>query len=157
MLRFLLLVLLTTSCCFVVTNSHADVYRWVDKNGKVHYSDKPNHKAEQLQLQPISSIATPVVELNPDAKIIQSSRQQKVVMYSTAWCGVCRKARDFMRANKIRFVEYDIEKSASAKRAYDKHKAKGVPLILVGDSKMNGFSATKLMAMLERQKKQTNQ
>jgi hypothetical protein len=37
--------------------------------------------------------------------------QLDVVLYSTAWCGYCRKAREFFAANGIRYVEYDIEKN----------------------------------------------
>ncbi|WP_095500161.1 DUF4124 domain-containing protein [Paraferrimonas haliotis] len=38
--------------------SSATVYRWVDENGKVHYSDEPKEgtNAEQVQLKPNSSI-----------------------------------------------------------------------------------------------------
>ncbi|WP_228768318.1 DUF4124 domain-containing protein [Shewanella sp. TC10] len=33
-----------------ISNSHATVYRWVDENGKVHYSDEPKENAEAVDL-----------------------------------------------------------------------------------------------------------
>ncbi|WP_198147347.1 glutaredoxin family protein [Gilvimarinus polysaccharolyticus] len=33
----------------------------------------------------------------------------RVVMYAS-WCGYCKKARRYFRANNIPFTEYDIEK-----------------------------------------------
>lgn len=38
-------------------------------------------------------------------------------------------------------TEYDIEKDAQARREYDALGARGVPVILVGKKRMNGFSA----------------
>jgi glutaredoxin-like YruB-family protein len=61
-------------------------------------------------------------------------------MYSTAWCGYCKKARKYFTSKGIAFIEYDIEKNARAKRDYDALGGKGVPVILVGKKRMNGFS-----------------
>lgn len=65
----------------------------------------------------------------------------RVVMYATSWCPYCRKARNYFRDNGIPFTEYDIEKNAQARREYDALGARGVPVILVGKKRMNGFSA----------------
>ena len=61
-------------------------------------------------------------------------------MYSTTWCGVCKKAKRYFKSKKIPFTEYDIEKSEQAAREFKKLRGRGVPVILVGDSRMNGFS-----------------
>nr|WP_220753334.1 DUF4124 domain-containing protein [uncultured Shewanella sp.] len=37
-------------CSMAISNSHATVYRWVDENGKVHYSDEPKGNAEEVEL-----------------------------------------------------------------------------------------------------------
>lgn len=73
---------------------------------------------------------------------IPERRKGQVVMYSTDWCGYCKKARDYFRSQNIAFVEYDIEKNPQARRQYDALGAKGVPVILVGDKRMNGFSVS---------------
>lgn len=58
-------------------------------------------------------------------------------MYTTSWCPYCRQAREYFRDNGIPFVEYDIEKDAAARRRYDALGGRGVPVILVGDCRMN--------------------
>jgi glutaredoxin len=63
-----------------------------------------------------------------------------VVMYSASWCGVCKKARRYFAERGIKYTEYDIENSAKAKTEFKKLGAKGVPVILVGNRRMNGFS-----------------
>ena len=65
---------------------------------------------------------------------------KKVVMYSAEWCGVCTKAKKYFRSKKIPFKERDIDKSKKARKAFDKLNGKGIPVILVGKKRMNGFS-----------------
>jgi len=51
-----------------------------------------------------------------------------------------------------RDIERDIERSRLAKRAYDRLGGNGVPLIVVGENKMSGFSVRqfdRLYRMLE--------
>jgi glutaredoxin len=61
-------------------------------------------------------------------------------MYSTSWCGYCKKARKYFQANNIPFVEYDIEKNSRAKKRFDRAGGKGVPLILYKGKRLSGFS-----------------
>ena len=70
----------------------------------------------------------------------QLKELNNVVMYSTAWCGYCRQARRYFKSKGIQYVERDIERSRLAKRAYDRLGGNGVPLIVVGENKMSGFS-----------------
>jgi len=45
--------------------AHAEIYRWVDANGNVVYSDEPHPDAETIDL-PASTTYTPVEESEPD-------------------------------------------------------------------------------------------
>ena len=63
-------------------------------------------------------------------------------MYSTSWCGYCKKAALHFRKNNIPFTEHDIEKSEQAAKEYKKLNGRGVPIILIGDQRMNGFNAS---------------
>lgn len=114
---------------------HADVYKWVDANGKVHFGDrKPTSaKAEQLTLE-----INTYTHVTYDESIFDVGPE--VIMYATDWCGYCKKARKYFKKNGIAYTEFDIEKNAAAKRRYKQMGAHGVPVILVGDRRMNGFS-----------------
>lgn len=149
----LILVILLFSSSMVLTNSaQAEIYKWIDKDGNLQFGDKPpvELKSENIELK-INTVTIPVVSTIPDSANRNSpvATSKNVVMYSTSWCGYCKKARKFMREQKISFSEYDIEKSASAKRRYDRLGGSGVPLIVVGNQKMSGFSANKLLALLK--------
>jgi len=74
----------------------------------------------------------------PDGAAGQGSG--KVVMYATSWCPVCKQARAYFRENRIAFTEFDVEKSEQGRRDYARLGARGVPVILVGTARINGFS-----------------
>jgi glutaredoxin len=135
----LLLVLLMISPV-----TQADLYKWVDKNGKVHYGDSPpeNVKLKKITGNISSFTSVSVEPFVYDPNLVSKRKESKsVVMYSTSWCGYCKKAARHFRKNKIPFTEYDIEKSARAANEYKKLRGRGVPVILIGDRRMNGFSA----------------
>jgi len=129
------IIILTISLLLSVSLSWAEVYKWVDANGKVYFSDqKPaSTEAEVIKLDVVTYTEVTYANSNADVGV-------KVVMYSTDWCGYCKKARKYFRANNIPFIEYDIEKDGKAKRRYKEMGARGVPVILVGKKRMNGFS-----------------
>ena len=117
----------------------AQLYKWVDANGKVHYGDSPPENAQLKDINgELSSFTGVSIESFSGATDTGGNRQ--VVMYSTEWCGYCRKARRHFQKNNIAFVERDIEKSAKAARAFKDLNGKGVPVILIGQQRMNGFS-----------------
>jgi len=75
-----------------------------------------------------------------------------ITMYSTSWCGYCKKARRWLNANDIPFVEKDVEKDAEGSREFQEiTKGKGgVPVITVGREVIRGFSERRLELAIER-------
>ena len=121
--------------------AHAEIYQWVDENGKRHFSDrKPASAAhvKTLELKPNSYQKTSYDKI-PNSQDIKPPSAKSVVMYSASWCGYCRKARNYFNKHKITFVEYDVETTAKGKADYKKLKATGVPVILIGKKRLNGF------------------
>ena len=126
--------------------SAAEMHQWVDANGRTHYGDTPPVNQPTLEIKgEISSYTKPSVESLPDeffASLQKKPNRKRVVMYSAEWCGVCRRAKSYFKENKISFQEMDIDKSKRAQSEYAKLKAKGIPVILIGKQRMNGFSET---------------
>ncbi|MFV2059940.1 MAG: glutaredoxin family protein, partial [Gammaproteobacteria bacterium] len=69
--------------------------------------------------------------------------RKKLIMYSTTWCGVCKKAKKYFLKNNIAFTEYDVENNSKGKRDYKKMKGRGVPIFLIGSKRLNGFDEAK--------------
>jgi glutaredoxin len=136
----LLLVFLMTSPA-----SYSQLYKWVDEQGKIHYGDNPPENVKLKRITgKVSSFSSVTVEpfVYESGKTINRKKSTSVVMYSTSWCGYCKQAAQHFKKNKIPYTEYDIEKNARAAKEYKKLKGRGVPIILIGSQRMNGFSAT---------------
>ena len=121
--------------------AHSEIYQWKDADGNVQFGDRPppSKKARRIELE-INSYESVTIEPFVPFKSNRPSRGKSVVMYSTSWCGYCRKARNYMKSNNISFEDYDIEKSEKARREYNKLNGRGVPVLLIGDKRMNGFN-----------------
>jgi len=124
-----------------------EIHQWRDKNGNVHFGDEPPQDAasKRMDIRSNSYSAAPTSassetgQTEPDTKP-GSAEAPRVVLYGTTWCGYCKKAKAYFRANNIAFTEYDVEKSARAKRDFNRMGGGGVPLILVGEKRIRGFS-----------------
>jgi glutaredoxin len=79
--------------------------------------------------------------------VMQGQRDTPVVMYSTNWCPYCAKARAYFRRCEIRFVEYDIEASAQNRVQFQALNGRGIPLIMIGDKRLDGFSVRSFEAL----------
>jgi glutaredoxin len=130
---FLLIAILLSTM-----SASAEILKWTDSNGKVHFGDRPPAGADTSVVEVrINTYESPNIEAMQDYLDLKDS----VVMYSAVWCGVCKKAKKYFEANNIQYQDYDIEKSSKGMKDYKKLGAKGVLVILVGEKRLNGFSA----------------
>lgn len=81
------------------------------------------------------------VEIESPTPTVLPAGAVPVTVYVTSWCPVCVKARQWLQANGIPFIERDIERSESAKRDRERLSSKrGVPAFDVDGEVMVGFS-----------------
>ena len=69
----------------------------------------------------------------PDAKI-------QVAVYGTETCPFCAKTREFLTAQNIPFADFNIDKSPKAKQEFSTLKGEGVPVVLIGNRRIDGFN-----------------
>ncbi len=138
--------------------AEADLYKWVDDDGIVHFSDEPPSadRAQDIESMPSSPPSpekpspaparadtsapaqAPAAEQAPAKKPVQ---HPKVELYVTTWCKYCRMASNYLRSKRVPFVEYNIEKDgAAAKRREALDKRPGVPLAVINGTIILGFS-----------------
>ena len=65
---------------------------------------------------------------------------KKVIMFSATYCPNCLNAKQFLSAQGIPFMEFDIEKSAAARNYFDKLGGRGTPFLLVNNHPIQGFN-----------------
>lgn len=114
----------------------AQVYRWVDDQGKTHFSDKPPAHLRDLEAQQVDGVTT------------TRGARARVVMLSTRTCSICKKAKGWLRAKGVPFIEYDIDSSSVGKREFKRVQGNGVPVILVGADVVYGFRKGQLKSLL---------
>ena len=137
--------LLITTFLVFTSSALAGVYKWVDENGEVHFSDKPmSAKAERFEVSSTNSVSFTKVE---------SSYGSQLTIYTAEWCGYCTKAKKYMRSNNIAFREFDIEKSREGKMRYKQFNTKSIPLFTLNKERMTGFSEKRLLEMIKRNQK----
>jgi glutaredoxin len=80
---------------------------------------------------------------------LQGEDYPKVQIFTTSWCGYCRKAKAFLRSRGVPFTEYDVEQdSAAARRFRILNPGGGVPVALIGNRQINGFDPAAYEAAL---------
>jgi glutaredoxin len=143
--RRFLAVALVIALAVAQSSTQAGVYKWTDAQGVLHFADNPptDGSADQVQLRPTNSFPGSMpVDATPTAQV-QAKRPVKarsVLMFGAEWCGYCRKARQYFQANRVAFRERDVDKDPAARREYERLGGTGLPLILVGDQRLSGFS-----------------
>lgn len=121
----------------------AGVYKWTDASGEVHFSDTPHKGAKTVPLHNEVNSYTHVTygaDSAADTGKTPPASGGEVIMYGATWCGYCKMAQQYFEAHNIPFREYLIDKDPQARRQYDALGAHGVPVIFVGNRRMNGFS-----------------
>ncbi len=128
------------------------IYRWTDENGRVQYGNHPpaNTKVRAVADRINSYTGPAEVRQAPASPGNASGEAGPVVMYSTSWCRYCAQARAYFAAKRVRYQEYDVEKSVEAHAEFKRLGGKGVPLIVHGGQVMSGFSERSFEALVAR-------
>ena len=73
-----------------------------------------------------------------------------VIMYSTATCPYCEKARQWFTSHKVAWDERDVEKSATARTQWQEMGGVGTPMIVINGKRFNGFMEGALEAEIAK-------
>jgi len=63
-----------------------------------------------------------------------------VIMLGAWWCSYCYRAKRYFQQNKINYCEYDMENTVIGKRLYRERGSGAVPMMLIGQYQINGYS-----------------
>ena len=121
--------------------AQANVFRWVDKDGKVHYSDTPPPEPQKnlTQKRVGGSYAGEASQLPYATQV--AMRKSPVTLFTGADCGdPCKQGRDLLSRRGIPFNERDAQANPDDAEAVKKLVgAIEVPVLTVGSSKVKGY------------------
>ena len=132
----LLCVLIFSSACFSQT-----LFRWVDKDGSVHYTDQPPPPdAKSSQQKKLGTGASVDYDSTPYA--VQVAKQKNPVTAYITHCGEsCTSARTLLPARGIPSTIRDPENNAKDADALKKLiGGLQVPVLAVGENTLTGFN-----------------
>ncbi len=72
----------------------------------------------------------------------------KVIVYSTKTCPWCIKVKEFLKTNKVSFIEKDVSNEKNAKEMFEKSKQRSVPVIDIDGEIIVGSDESKLKKAL---------
>ena len=81
----------------------------------------------------------------------EAAEDERIVMYSTSWCGFCRRARAMLDGLDVEWVEKDIEKNPKARQEYLKKTGgrSGVPVFDIGGTVVRGYKPVEVQRLIE--------
>lgn len=124
----------------LAAGAQSTVYRWVDKNGKVHYSDSPPAQDARNVSQKRMGTGQGEAPQLPYATQ-QAMKTSPVVLYVSPTCGeFCAAGRDLLSRRGIPFSERDVSNPADAEAVKKLIGSLGVPVLAVGEKAMKGYS-----------------
>jgi glutaredoxin len=129
------------------------MYRWVDKDGRVHYSDKPPAAGESNKVETKKSVTLGVAAPEPSALMRQAATDYPVTLYTQTTCGdPCDSGRNHLKQRGIPFTEKTLatQEDADALRAVVGGKEKlTVPVMQVGRKTVTGYSSSQWESLLD--------
>ncbi|GAB1232405.1 hypothetical protein UT4_08710 [Ferrigenium sp. UT4] len=128
------------ACLLAASAQAGELYRSIDAQGKVHYSDRPlpgTNEVEQLHLgqQPA-----------PDESLPYETRRAMqyfpVTLYVSEGCGSpCQVAREFLLQRGIPFSEKQVNTAEEVEALRQASGSNRVPAATVGKAWLSGFLA----------------
>lgn len=142
-------ILLLAACAGLVQAQSA--YRWVDRDGKVHYGDRPPPPAAVRELEE-KRIAAPAADTTGSYTLRTAQQNYPVTLYVDASCGAaCQEGRAYLKKRGIPFSEKSLasdEEIAALQRLLQGAELV-VPVLQVGEKTSKGFLETGWSVLLD--------
>jgi len=130
-----------------------DEFRKVDNHrNKFHKrmtSAAPKSKIEIFIADPSATTPEPSNTTIPQA-IGSAKAAKKVELYMTSWCPWCLKTIAFLDSQGVNYIKYDIEKDSFGGQEYNRRGFKGIPVVVIGDEVIRGYSPEGIKMALEK-------
>jgi glutaredoxin len=124
----------------------AQMYKWVDANGKTHFSDQP--PPATAKAAPIKASAGSASGVQLPYALAQAARNYPVTLYTTSSCSGCDQGRALLKTRGIPFSEKTVSSAEDEQKLKEAAGSTNLPALVVGSAKSNGFQAAAWNSML---------
>jgi glutaredoxin len=146
----MLRLLFTALALLFAASAAAQMYRWVDKDGKVHYTDTPPPAAAAKSVQSRTASPSVVESSQQPYSVQQAVKNFPVVLYTHADCKEpCADGRTLLASRGVPFREIAV---VDEKTQDELKRATGdtqVPVLMVGKQPSRGYESGMWNAALD--------
>jgi glutaredoxin len=153
-MRFLahLGIVLLSGLLSVTAANAQTLYKSVGPDGKTVYSDRPPPDGRIQKTLKFENLPTSTLPADSTSYVEQLRRMRAaspapapaavsgVVLYSAVWCGYCKLAKTYLASKGVAYQEIDIDTKAGLAAMVQAGGGKGVPLLIAGEQRVQGFS-----------------
>lgn len=142
----LLAVLVSTALAGV---AHAQLYKWVDKDGNITYSDTPPPKeVKNVQQKSYGDNVSGVTDDMPYA-VRDAIKRNPVTLFANGCGELCDGARALLATRGVPYTDRNPDKDPTAFEALKQATGEqSVPTLLIGTQVVRGFSPEQWQAAL---------
>jgi glutaredoxin len=72
----------------------------------------------------------------------------RIRLYTASGCGHCRQLKAHLQRLKVPFQEFDISRNRRAQADFQRLGARGVPVLLVGEQRVDGYDPRQVEKLL---------
>lgn len=134
-----------------IAQAQSTVYRWVDREGKVQFTDSPP-PADARGVTERRMGGGYVDETQLPYATQMAAKRHPVTLYVSNDCGeLCAQARELLSRRGVPFAEKNAQANPGDQETLQKLAgALSVPFLLVGEAKLKGFDADTWNGALDR-------
>jgi len=141
-------IVLLLSCLAWMPTQAGELYRWVDKAGKVHYGDLPPPEAAQIEEKKFSPAGTPGADLPYATR--RAQQDFPVTLYVADNCTeYCDQARRLLNERGIPYTEKKLVTQEDIDAFKSLSGSDSAPTLAVGRTFLKGFLATQWHSELD--------
>jgi glutaredoxin len=146
------IVLLAVSILAALCGSaSAQMYRWVDKDGRTHYTQTPpppDAKSSQKKVLGPGGTAMPYGELPYATQ--NAAKNYPVTLYTTPDCGTpCDQARSLLVRRAVPFKEISVREQKDMDNLKAATGGTQVPYLIVGGQRQSGYLEEAYVSLLD--------
>ncbi|MDQ2990091.1 MAG: glutaredoxin family protein [Pseudomonadota bacterium] len=118
----------------------AQMFKWTDARGVVHFSDQPPPPGSERKVEQ-KAFGNSADRMQLPYALAEAARKSPVVLYTTPTCTACDQGRAMLTKRGIPFAEKTVVSNEDQQKLAEAGSDGRVPLLLVGGAKLIGFDA----------------
>ncbi|MCC6609206.1 MAG: DUF4124 domain-containing protein [Burkholderiales bacterium] len=118
----------------------AQTYRWVDKDGRVHYTDTPPPPSAARQVEKRTLQGSVVETSQLSYGLQQAVKTNPVTLYTYSGCKeACANARALLEKRGVPYKEFSVDDPAKREELKRISGGNNVPVLVVGKTMKQGY------------------